>query len=799
VVALRVTQAVRAAAIAFVVFSAVAADAQEDCLDFPSGGNLDPYYESWDRAQKTVRLVSQGKDPARKDLEAAIRSLREAIGAKSRPGRGRDPGTGVEFDYHPYLELALLEAKLGRVACVAPLLAKEQRDRLPQALQANYDSMMGSVQAWEADAAYRDLAVVIDRIKSTNQLSGDGQAKAEEIDQFIKQLGSGGTASRSVIAQGIIDLAGIEGQRISGYFDAVRVAAPSALAGIDESKCASPSKTEDPERLRAITLQIHDCMAAGLAAVSAGGLAACSTLQTERGAARNELDLLRKWGGGDGASPPANLPAVCLQKDAWVGTDLARLSRQFSGIDFEPTQNSYRSQQATFRQQVGQRRASYIDTLQAQENRIFSAPGGCESMLALGNANTELRDLQNMIRAARENPNLERTARLNAIGAEIDTAMQRLGTRAGNGADRLLDQKQGMADEGEDVAPFGRLETTRRTLDSGDLTEQTLTTLCRAASGVNDVIANWSTKNIPVLTARAQAYRGFLSAASALTGNAGVDCVDTALAALPQRGPSGNRVEWAKGTNTALTDAQACLVDYLDGRDTWIASVENDLTHSVAALSQLEGVEGLPQDRLGRMRGELEGSLAGLTRARAVLDLPAEASEADVRSGLGQAGVDAPAASWQQLDGLEESYVTVALKVIRAKATGPLVGDAADTASRWSTQISRLSTFAALDGAFSRFGDGDVDRAIVDLRGWVPDTSVDPETVALRHATLAYFLHTKWSLLPEDKRQQDVGALLYQDASREAEAAFRNDPGFELPRVLDNDTRFQQFVTNCCM
>ena len=48
--------------------------------------------------------------------------------------------------------------------------------------------------------------------------------------------------------------------------------------------------------------------------------------------------------------------------------------------------------------------------------------------------------------------------------------------------------------------------------------------------------------------------------------------------------------------------------------------------------------------------------------------------------------------------------------------------------------------------------------------------------------------------MSETDQNRGAGTLLYQDASREVVAAFRNDPDFSFPSALENDQRFQQFV-----
>ncbi len=791
------------AAIAFVVLSAAAAQAQQDCLDFPQGGNLDPYYESWQRAEKTVARVYRGEDPSPKELDDAIRALREAIAENSTSGLGRDRQTGRQFPYHPYLDLATLEAKRGRTACVGPLLAREQIDRVPRearaSAQANYDNLMQGVRAWEADSAYRTLAADVKKLRDTNQLSEEGRVKAEALEQLIAQLGPGDSGLRTRIAQEITGLASIERGRIRDYFDAIRVGAPGVLANIDEAQCAEPASTEDSESLRSIALQTVVCMATGVEAFAAAGPSVCSALRRELEETRSAREVLRNWG-GDASSSVDNLPAICLQ-NAWDENNLARLARQFSEIGFQQTQSSYREQRDGFRRETDRLRQSYVATLRSHGERILVAPNACEAVLPLRGANAELRSLRSTIRTAQEDPNLTKSSRLTGIGAEVDAATQRLRAQAASGADQLLSQKQEMDAAGEDTAPFERLESARRGLDGGDLTGQVLTAVCDAAGAVmNEVILPWGEKNVPLLTGRSAANRTFLSSVSALTGPAGVDCVGGALQALPRGGPSGVTVgKWVTDTNASLTDAQACLGDYFTARGAWIDSVESELTRAVDALSRLDGLEDLPSDRLNGIREELETPLRGLTGAQAVLGLPAEASEAEVREGLRGAGIDPTAGNWQNLGSLREQDVPAALQVIRAELTEPLVAAASAAVFRWSARIDKLITFAALDTAFSRFADGDVDRAIVDLREWTPEANADPETLALRHVALSFFLHTKWSLLPEDKRQQRVGTLLYEDANREALAAFRSVPGLQLPGMLDDDARFKQFVTNCCM
>jgi hypothetical protein len=792
-------KATHLAVAALVALAATAVHAQEDCLSFPSSS--DYHDESWFKAEKTLRQVMGGGTASRPDIDAAIANLRKAVGRNSTSSsRSRESTTGREFAYYPYVALAILEAARGRAECIEPLLARESRS-LPADFQQQYDRLNDYAVAIASAKSYVDLTAQVGTLASAGQLSAAGATKSQEVVALGAQLSAPSpdelTRLIAGISKGVTDLAKIEAGRVRNAIDTVRAAVPSALDGVATSACDDPADTTDPGQLQQVVTRIDRCFAAGVQALGAGGREACSTLGTERDRVRDQLARLQKLGGSD--DKPADLPAACAQgAAAWAGNDLDGLSNKFAALKFDATKTAYASQLGSIRGQINQSMGSFLAGLQAQSKRIFTVPNNCEQTLSLGSANASLRQLKQTLDQALGNPDLEPTPALTSIGDEIDKATKRLETRVATAVDELLNQKQEMANEGEDITPFEALSSARSGIGSSELTPQTLSTVCNAAAGAQNVVNEWGRKNLPKLWATAQAYRWFLDNATQTREAAGVDCIAASLSGLPQREPRAGDVAWANRTQEENAKAKECLRDFRDSRATLIASVESDLSGSVAALSRLNGMSGLPQNRLAQMKADLEASLKAIKAARAVLELPESADEAALRAGLQQAGVDATRGDWNQLGELRESDKAAGLRSIGERATAPLVGQAADTAARWSTKIGKLGAFAVLDGALTRFSGGDLDRAIRDLRGWSEETVTDPEAAALRHATLAYFLHTKWTLLPENKREQAVGALLYADASQEAQAAFRNDPDLRLPRAL-NDESFQQFVANCCM
>ena len=792
-------KAMHLALAALVVLTATAVHAQEDCLSFPSSS--DYHDESWFKAEKTLKQVMAGGTASQKDLEAAIANLRKAVGRNSKSSsRSRESTTGREFAYHPYVALAVLEAARGRAECIEPLLARETRS-LSADFQQQFDQLNAYAVAIASSKSYVDLTTQVGALASRGQLSSGGATKAQEVVALGGQLSSPSpdelTRLTAGISKGVTDLAKIEVGRVRNAIDSVRAVVPAALDGVATSACNDPAETTDPQQLQQVVGQIDRCLAAGVQALGAGGRSACSTLSTERGRVRDQLARLQKLGGS--GNNPADLPAACAQGDAaWAGNDLDSLSGKFAALNFDTTRTAYNDQLGSIRGQINQSMGSFLAGLETQSNRIFTVPSNCEQALGLGNANTSLRQLKQTLDSALNDPNLQPTPALTSIGGEIDKARKRLETRVVGAVDELLSQKQEMANEGEDVSPFDALSSVRGQIGSAELTPQTLSTVCSAATGAQNVVNEWGRKNLPKLWATAQANRWFLNNVTYTREAAGVDCITASLAGLPQRAPRAGDVAWANRTQEENGKARECLRDFRESRAMVIDTVEAELAASVEALSLLNGMAGLPQSRLAGMRSDLETSLTGIKNAKAVLQLPTDADEAALRSSLQQAGVDAPGGDWNRLAELRESDKAAGLRSVGERATASLVIEATDTAARWSSKISKLGAFAALDGALTRFAGGDVDRAIQDLRGWSEDSVTDPEAAALRHATLAYLLHTKWTLLPEEKRQRAVGALLYADASQEAQAAFRNDPDLRLPRAL-NDESFQQFVANCCM
>lgn len=777
---------------AIVVVPAVSAQAQNNCRDFTNNGKFSYYYEYWGEADKVLSRIIKGETLGNKltakDLDEASVNLRGAISLRSTSGRGNYGAAGGEYPYHPYLALALVEEMRGKNECVSELLAQESAGSLPPEYRAQLTALNARAVARNEAKSYRDLAKAVGELVARGKVSERGSAKGREIVQLGEQMDAPGNpdlkALNSAIAKGITDLAGIERELVRGYFDIVRAVAPNALGELSLASCPDASATENPQRLRTVIDQVDGCLAAGTRALAAGGREACKILGSERRSVLDRMSRLQRLDAGAAVSQPADLPAACRNDDAWSRTDLVELQRQFAALDFASVKQAYSAQRDTVQAKISQSLGTFVKDLETQEGRIFTASDACEKTLGLRTPNTELRALKKKISDARADPNLDRTPELVAIGNEIDAAKNRLATKAATTADQLLGQKQDMDDAGMDTAAFAALATARGKLGSENLTLQALTAVCDAASGADGVLEKWSRNNLPAIWESAKAYRSILARTTNLADASGSACLAASLAALPQRQPAAGDTAWASRTREQLGEAKQCLDDFRDSRAAAITSVQAELTGSVEALSRLEGIEGLPQDRLRRMREELEASLSGLTRAQGVLGLSTESP-----------GVDATEDSLAFLGGLQEVDKQAGLRAVREEATAALVDNAVETAQRWSAKIGKLGTFAALDTALNRFASGDLDHAILDLRNWSPGPGLDAETAALRHATLAFLLHTKWSLLPQDKQQQGVGDLLYEDAAREAQAALRDVPELRLPQAL-NDESFQKFVAN---
>lgn len=782
--------------VVLVVFSAVDAYAQQEaCDEFPTRVT-DYYFESWFRAEKTLEQVLKGQTAKPNDINKAIIELRRAVSNNKTSGKGKDE-SGRQFDYYPYFALAMLENARGRMDCVGILLTLE-RSNLPAKYQTHATGLRENVQAYADARIYRDLTTQVDQLIKTNLLSPSGARKGREVVALGGNLQTPSRSDLQAIAFGIIDLGVIESDRVLGFLSEVNAAIPEALNGLTVSHCNKPSPSEQPEQLKQVVAQITNCLDVGVQALATGGRDACAALRSQRDSVTTLVGRLKSIDANATATQPAELPAACNGNASWAKTDLDELNRSFSGLDFVTTKATYVAQASGYERQIDQSLEIYRAGLQTQEDRIFLAKNACRDTLALSGANRTLGRLRDRIKSERTNSSSISTLVGNNISGDVDNARKELARQVIAGVDRLLSQKQAMAGEGVDVTSFVGLETARGNLSAGDITKQSLAAVCDAANKTEAVVSGWLAANIPVLQDKVRASRWFLTSASNLTDGNGVPCVGPSLEALPSNRPPASPVKWARTTNAAVMQASACLDTFRESRGSWIGTVTVDLQRSVDALAALDGLEGLSRDRMQKMRGELEGSLAGLSRARKVLDLPTGTTADQLRAELHDAGVEASDASWNFLGKLQDAEKDSGQQVIRDEATAPLIAVAADTVSRWSGIIGQLGAFSALNSAYNRFAAGELDHAIVGLREWTPDDDVDSEVAGLRHATLAYFLHTKWSLLPEAKRQQAVGDLLYNDATVETQAALRGNGELNLPWTISDDS-FQQFVANCCM
>jgi hypothetical protein len=120
------------------------------------------------------------------------------------------------------------------------------------------------------------------------------------------------------------------------------------------------------------------------------------------------------------------------------------------------------------------------------------------------------------------------------------------------------------------------------------------------------------------------------------------------------------------------------------------------------------------------------------------------------------------------------------------------LGDVAAVVARHAPLADKLGSYVALSVAFEAYGTGDLDGAIESLRAAREAAGAD-RGAAIRHASLAYFLHTKWAMLGVDSREGPVASLLLADAEQEIRAALRVQQGFELPALLQRGAAFKSF------
>jgi hypothetical protein len=185
---------------------------------------------------------------------------------------------------------------------------------------------------------------------------------------------------------------------------------------------------------------------------------------------------------------------------------------------------------------------------------------------------------------------------------------------------------------------------------------------------------------------------------------------------------------------------------------------------------------------------------ARLSGLEALLQSSDVADEASLREQLGAAGLAVPGGRWEEVRNLGESDLDEGLLAIRDEAVHGSLLDAVEVISRHRPLVDKLGSYVALNDAFKRYAAGDLDGAIASLRSTGDAAARAPDRgAAVRHAALAYFLHTKSMMLGAGEGTEQVVTMLLADAELEVRESLRLQQGFELPALLRRGVAFTEF------
>jgi hypothetical protein len=524
------------------------------------------------------------------------------------------------------------------------------------------------------------------------------------------------------------------------------------------------------------------------------GKAACAVLRQTRADIRTKHDTARQYDPGSTGSVPA-LPDACATAEDWDRRDFGTLWAAIDGLEFPATVRAYESERATAVARLEELQRGFRAALEQARASIVRAGRDCAGHLQLGESNDTLRALESRIDRALRDENLAPSDDLRDVEQQVVAARDALRTRADQGVTRLLGQPDAV--QAEDRAAFARLGEAWSGFEQ-EPSQARLNSLCTVAADVRGAITAWGRNNLPQVQRRVAAIRWLLSAASErVPPGAGeaLACIGERLESMPSRRVGANAVAWLDRATEATSLAEACLTDYHEWHERWTDGVRRDLAELSRMVSALPQSGVAPVDeRTAALRqavGDAEARLAGLDP---LLQSSATDDVAALRERLGEAGLSVPDRRWREVEELGASDPREGLLAIRDEAVHEPLLEAARVVADHRPLVARLGSYVVLNGAFRRYATGDLDGAIESLRSAGSGTTESPDRgAAVRHAALAYFLHTKSTMLGAGGDGARVAGMLLADAEFEIRQALLCQQGFELPALLRRGAAFAEF------
>jgi hypothetical protein len=784
------------------------------CWELPAGVSLDEakrqanafgyWYEVYLTAEDLLKEIE--KDAARgsvdqADVEKAVALLRVAVAERPASRIGERTAAGL-VNYVPYFQLGVALAHQGDFAAARECV---DRDRTIAERAPRLGDQLAAVEAKIADGFERqsfEQLVAGWRTWSGSEiaacLSDDARRRASQI----ADTASGGAAVEQVrteFVRGVLAMARDESARLRGRLGEFE-SAPWASAvsrdalGIRPGACAEPEQGATVDAAERAKGQLESCCRTTEQAMRRAGKAACAELARTRADIQAKQDTARQYAPGSAGVAPA-LPAGCASAGDWDTWAFGKLWSEIDGLAYPATSQTFQSERVAVVTRLEQLQQGFKDTLEQARGSIVRASGACAGHLQLGESNNTLRSLETRIDNALRDENLAPREDLRNVGQQVVEAWGALQARAEQGVSKLLDQPDRV--KAEDQAAFAALPAAWEGFRQ-DPSQAKLESLCAVASDAREAITRWGQKNLPQLQQRLSASRWLLRAAADRVPPDAADelgCIRERLDALPSRTVSGNVVAWVDRATEATSLAEACLTDYHERHRSWTDRIRRDLgemTRAVGALPQ-SGVSSV-DDRAAGLQRELSQMGARLSGLEALLQSSDVADEASLREQLGAAGLAVPGGRWEEVRNLGESDLDEGLLAIRDEAVHGSLLDAVEVISRHRPLVDKLGSYVALNDAFKRYAAGDLDGAIASLRSTGDAAARAPDRgAAVRHAALAYFLHTKSMMLGAGEGTEQVVTMLLADAELEVRESLRLQQGFELPALLRRGVAFTEF------
>jgi hypothetical protein len=794
-------------------FASLAQDGRH-CWELPAGVTPDDakeaanafgyWYEIYLTAEDLLKEID--KDAARgsvnpADVERAIALLRVAIDGRSASRIGERTAAGL-VNYVPYFRLGEVLARKGDFAAAQECLERDRSivQRAPrlgdefaaiEATIANGFEKQGfeqSIAGWRAWASGEIGACLSESAQRQASQIAETAARGAAVDQVRTEFVG------AVLAMVSEETARLRG-RLGEFESAGWAPAFSGEAlGIGTSACAEPGRGTTVDVAERAKSQLESCCEATERAMRHAGTAACAELTRTRADIRAKLAAARQYAPGSAGSEPA-LPDACSSPGDWNAWDFGRLWAEIDGLAYLATSESYQTVRVTAVTRLQELQQGFRDTLEQARGSIVRAGGTCAGHLQLGASNNTLGALETRIDSALRDENLAPREDLRDVERQVAEARGALRSRAEEGVAKLLGQPDRV--QAEDPAAFAALRPAWEGFRQ-DPSQAKLDSLCAVASNARGAITRWGQDNLPQLQQRLSASRWLLRAAADRVPSGAAEelrCIRERLDTMPSQSVGGNAVAWVDRATEATSLAEACLTDYHEHHRSWTDRIRRDLakmTRAVGALPQ-SGVSDL-DDRAAGVQRDLAEAEARLDGLEALLQASAAADEAGLREQLGGAGLAVPGGRWDEVRNLGASDLDEGLMAIRDEAVhGPLL-DAEEVMSRHRPLVEKLGSYLALNDAFRSYAAGDLDGAIVSLRSAGDVAARPPDRgAAVRHATLAYFLHTKSMMLGADEPETQVASMLLADAELEIRQSLRFEQGFELPALLRRGVAFAEF------